>query len=233
MITIRAFRPDDWPALWSILRAVFASGDTYAFAPDSTEAEIRATWIAAPQATLVATSDAGAVIGSYFIKPNQPGLGSHVCNCGYVVAESARGRGVAALLCEHEQAQARALGYRAMQFNFVVSTKEVAVRLWQRLGFAIVGTFPGAFDHRRLCYVDAHVMRKRLDTGILPRCESPSVSASAPHEQIQPQYTPLPQRRMASGSSTNVCTKPIASHVHSGCSVNTLYTLSGHASTKP
>lgn len=162
MTTIRAFQPDDWPPLWSILHAVFEAGETYAFAPDSSEAEIRATWVAAPQATFVATSDAGVVIGSYFIRPNQPGLGSHVCNCGYVVAESARGRGVAALLCEHSQAQARALGYRAMQFNFVVSTNEVAVRLWQRLGFAIVGTLPEAFNHRRLGYVDAYVMHKRL-----------------------------------------------------------------------
>jgi ribosomal protein S18 acetylase RimI-like enzyme len=162
MSVIRTFQPEDWPQLWPILHAVFAAGDTYAFSPSSTEADIRAAWIDLPQATYVAVSDKGDLIGTYILKPNQPGLGSHVCNCGYVVAEAARGKGVAAMLCEHSQSEARALGYRAMQFNLVVSTNEVAVRLWQRLGFSIVGTLPGAFKHCRAGYVDAYVMYKSL-----------------------------------------------------------------------
>jgi ribosomal protein S18 acetylase RimI-like enzyme len=162
MTSVRRFESGDWPLLWPILSSVFASGDTYAFPPASSEAEIRNAWIVVPQATFVAVSDADAVIGTYTLKPNQPGLGSHVCNCGYVVAESARGQGVAAMLCEHSQTEARRLGYRAMQFNLVVSSNEGAVRLWQELGFSIVGTLPGAFKHSRLGYVDAHVMYKNL-----------------------------------------------------------------------
>jgi ribosomal protein S18 acetylase RimI-like enzyme len=162
VFSIRPLQPPDWPLLWPILQSVFAAGDTYAFPPGSTEAEIHNAWVSHPQATFVATTGTGAVIGTYILKPNQPGLGSHVCNCGYVVAESARGNGVAAALCEHSQAQARALGYRAMQFNLVVSTNVVAVRLWQKLGFSVVGTLPGAFKHSYLGYVDAYVMHKSL-----------------------------------------------------------------------
>ena len=162
MSSIRPFQPEDWPTLWPILHSVFAQGDTYAYAPNSSEAEIYNAWVSAPQATFVATSRSGDVIGTYVIKPNQPGLGSHVCNCGYVVAQSARGQGVAAALCAHSQTQALALGYRSMQFNLVVSSNKVAVRLWQKLGFVIVGNLPGAFHHSRLGYVDAYVMHKIL-----------------------------------------------------------------------
>jgi ribosomal protein S18 acetylase RimI-like enzyme len=162
MPTIRPFQAADWAELWPILKATFESGDSYAFAPDSTEAEIRRAWIDLPQATYVAVSKEGHVVGTYTLKPNQPGLGGHVCNCGYVVAEAARGRGIAARMCEHSQAEARAAGFRAMQFNLVVSTNESAVRLWRRLGFEIVGALPGAFRHRVLGDVDAYVMFKTL-----------------------------------------------------------------------
>lgn len=166
MLHIRRFQDTDWPAVWPLLNRTFASGDTYAHAPDSTEAEVHQLWVAAPQATYVALSSSGELLGTYTLKPNQPGLGSHVCNCGYVVAPAARGQGVASAMCEHSQAEARAMGFRAMQFNLVVSTNTGAVRLWQRLGFAIVGTLPGAFRHRLLGEVDAHVMFKRLDAGV-------------------------------------------------------------------
>jgi ribosomal protein S18 acetylase RimI-like enzyme len=159
---IREFREPDWPALWPILQATFASGDTYAFEPASREADIRKAWIAVPAATFVAHDAHGRIVGTYYIKPNQPGLGAHVCNCGYVVAPAAQGRGVASLMCEHSQATAVAMGFRAMQFNAVVATNERAVRLWQRLGFTVVGRLPGAFRHQRLGYVDALVMYKQL-----------------------------------------------------------------------
>jgi len=159
---IRRFEPEDWPGLWPILRATFASGDTYAYSPDSTEAEIRKVWIDHAHGAYLAVSDTGELLGTYTLRPNQPGLGSHVCNCGYVVAETARGQGIAARLCEHSQAEARRLGYRAMQFNLVVATNTVAVRLWKKLGFTIVGTLPGAFNHATLGFVDAHVMYKNL-----------------------------------------------------------------------
>jgi ribosomal protein S18 acetylase RimI-like enzyme len=163
---IRRYDDTDWPAVWPLLQATFASGDTYAFAPDSSESEIHRAWIEAPQSTWVACGDgddgAGTLLGTYILKPNQPGLGSHVCNCGYVVAPAARGRGVASAMCEHSQREALAQGFRAMQFNLVVSTNTGAVRLWRSLGFAIVGTLPGAFQHRERGFVDAHVMFKTL-----------------------------------------------------------------------
>jgi ribosomal protein S18 acetylase RimI-like enzyme len=159
---IREYRESDWPRIWSILQETFRAGDTYALAPQSTEEEIRAVWIEAPSKTFVACDPGGLIVGTYFIKPNQPGLGAHVCNCGYVVAQSAQGRGVASRMCEHSQAQAIAMGFRAMQFNFVVSTNTRAIRLWDRLGFSVVGRLPGAFKHQSLGYVDALVMFKSL-----------------------------------------------------------------------
>ncbi len=162
MITIRPFQQNDWPALWQIIEPVFRSGETYAYAPDISEAEAYRAWIHKPEATFVAIADDGSLLGSYYIKPNQPGLGSHVCNCGYITAAQARGRGVATQMCLHSQEEAVRRGFRAMQFNLVVSSNEEAVRLWQKLGFAIVGRLPGAFRHARLGYVDAFVMYKTL-----------------------------------------------------------------------
>jgi ribosomal protein S18 acetylase RimI-like enzyme len=161
-IAIRPLEPADWASVWPILRSTFQAGDTYAFSPDSTEAEIHKAWRELPAATFVACGAGGEILGTYFIKPNQAGLGAHVCNCGYVVAPAAQGQGVASLMCEHSQRQAVAMGFRAMQFNLVVASNVRAVRLWQHLGFAIVGTLPGAFRHSTQGFVDAHVMFKTL-----------------------------------------------------------------------
>jgi ribosomal protein S18 acetylase RimI-like enzyme len=162
MLTIRTFTKSDWPTLWPILQTTFAAGDTYTFSPQSTEAEIHKAWIALPAATFVACNEADQIVGTYFIKPNQPGLGAHVCNCGYVVSQEAQGQGIAAQMCEHSQKLAVEMGFRAMQFNFVVATNTGAVRLWQKLGFEIVGTLPGVFQHQQLGFVDAFVMFKKL-----------------------------------------------------------------------
>ena len=159
---IRRIEERDWPAVWATLHATFQGGDTYAFAPDSSEAEIHRAWVEVPAATYVACAPDGRVLGTYYIKPNQPGLGAHVCNCGYVVAADAQGQGIATALCLHSQDEARAMGFRAMQFNLVVSSNERAVQLWKRLGFAVAGVLPGAFRHTRLGYVDAFVMYKTL-----------------------------------------------------------------------
>lgn len=161
-VSIRRFEEADWPDVLRILKVTLEAGDTYAFAPESTEAEIRKAWVEAPSATYVAVAPDGRVLGTYFIKPNQPGLGAHVCNCGYVVAREAQGRGIASAMCRHSQAEAVSMGFRAMQFNLVVSTNERAIRLWQRLGFSTVGTLPRAFRHLQLGYVDALVMFKDL-----------------------------------------------------------------------
>ena len=161
-VSIRPFEMSDWPALWPILNATFAKGDTYTFPADATEDDVFNAWIKVPKAAFVACDASGQIIGSYYIKPNQPGNGSHVCNCGYVVSEMARGKGVASLMCEHSQSTAIGFGFLAMQFNFVVSTNSGAVRLWQRLGYDIVGTVPHAFRHPHHGLVDAYVMYKWL-----------------------------------------------------------------------
>lgn len=162
MISIRPITDADWDAVWTVLEPVFRAGETYAYQTDITKEQARAVWVDQPAATFVALADDGAVLGTYILKPNQPGRGAHVCNCGYVVSEAARGRGVASAMCDHSQEQARAMGFRAMQYNLVVATNEGAVRLWKSKGFDIVGTLPGAFDHPRLGFVDAHVMYKTL-----------------------------------------------------------------------
>jgi len=159
---IRSFEPPDWPDVWSILEPVFRAGETYAFSLDITEMEARHAWTAGARLVFVAVDDGGRISGTYYLKPNQEGPGNHVCNCGYVVAEAARGHGVASEMCEHSQAEARERGYRAMQYNLVAASNAGAVRLWTKHGFEVIGTLPGAFRHPTLGFVDAHVMYKTL-----------------------------------------------------------------------
>ena len=143
----------------------FPPGETYAFAPDITEDEARKIWIETPSATFAAfddKDDAAPILGTYFIKPNQQGPGSHVCNCGFIVDKKARGKGVASAMCGHSQKTAVSMGFFAMQFNMVVSTNKVAVALWAKHGFEIVGVLPKAFNHKQLGFVDAYVMYKQL-----------------------------------------------------------------------
>ncbi|WP_207180610.1 GNAT family N-acetyltransferase [Methylobacterium indicum] len=158
---IRPARPDDAPAIWSILAPVIRAGETYTLDPDMTEAEALAYWMGPDKETFVA-EEAGEVVGTYYMRPNQAGGGSHVCNCGYMTRTGATGRGIARGMAEHSLAHARARGYRGMQFNFVVSTNERAVRLWHSLGFETVGRLPLAFRHPTHGYVDALVMFQAL-----------------------------------------------------------------------
>jgi ribosomal protein S18 acetylase RimI-like enzyme len=125
------------------------------------EGDALAYWLAADKETFVAEEN-GVILGTYFIRSNQAGGGAHVCNCGYITSAAATGRGIARLMCQHSLNHARARGYRAMQFNFVVSTNERAVRLWESLGFEIVGRLPLAFKHPIHGYVDALVMFQSL-----------------------------------------------------------------------
>ncbi len=162
MITIRKFEEEDWNKTWEIIRPVFRAGETYAFSPDITEEEAYAVWIATPSVTFVAVDADNIILGTYYIKPNQPALGAHVCNCGYIVAEKARNQGLAALMCDHSQDQAVAMGFLAMQYNLVVATNEGAVHLWKKKGFEIIGTLPKSFRHNRIGLVDAHIMYKLL-----------------------------------------------------------------------
>ncbi|TWT79706.1 Acetyltransferase (GNAT) family protein [Planctomycetes bacterium CA13] len=159
---IRQLVDADWPATWKVIERVFRVGDTYPYSRDTTMEEAYRIWVSTPAKTYITVDDSGAILGTYYIKPNQPGQGSHICNCGYIVSNAARGLGIATEMCEHSQRQAEADGYRAMQYNFVVSTNAGAVRLWQKLGFDIVGTLPEAFAHPDAGYVDAYVMYKKL-----------------------------------------------------------------------
>ena len=161
MITIREASEHDRDAVWEIFHAVVAPGDTYVFDPDIPREDALAYWFQPGTITYVAESD-GRVVGTYLLRPNRPGLGSHVSNASFMVSPSARGLGVGRALGEHCLREARRLGYRAMQFNFVVSTNETAVKLWEGLGFTVVGTLPGAFRHRTLGFVDAYVMFRTL-----------------------------------------------------------------------
>ena len=160
-LVVRRAVPDDWPAIWPIFAAVVATGDTYTYAPDTPEPEARRLWMAPGAATYVAER-AGEVVGTYTLKPNQPGLGAHVANAGYMVRPGAFGAGVGTAMAEHSLAEARAAGFRAMQFNAVVSTNTRAVALWRRLGFAVVGTVPAGFRHQALGDVDLYVMHRFL-----------------------------------------------------------------------
>jgi L-amino acid N-acyltransferase YncA len=161
MNPIRLANDNDWPNIWPIFSKVAQAGDTYAYPRNITNAKAKTMWVKAPQKTFVYEED-GEILGTYYIKPNQAGPGDHVCNCGYMVAEQARGKGIARKLCEHSQTVALELGYQAMQYNFVASSNKVAVNLWQKLGFAVVGTLPNAFNHPTQGYVDALVMYKWL-----------------------------------------------------------------------
>jgi ribosomal protein S18 acetylase RimI-like enzyme len=162
-MTIRPYRPEDWDLVWAILEPVFRAGDTYAIRTDIMAGEAREYWTSRPKQVFVAIDETtGQLQGTYYVRPNFDGPGSHVCNCGYIVAEQARGKGVASRMCEHSQAEAAARGFRAMQYNLVVSTNERAVRLWKHMGFEIIGTVPGGFRHPRLGFVDAHIMHKLL-----------------------------------------------------------------------
>lgn len=158
---IRRAQPSDTRAIAEIIIPIFREGSTYAVDKDISEADALAYWLSPEKETFVAEAD-GQILGTYFMRPNQPGGGRHVCNCGYMTRIGATGRGIAKAMCLHSLAHARTQGYRAMQFNFVVSTNERAVRLWQSLGFEVVGRLPRAFQHPTQGFVDVLVMYQLL-----------------------------------------------------------------------
>lgn len=175
MIEIREYNAGDEEQIWRIIEAVIARGDTYVFAPDAPREKMLAYWLGADKKTYVAVAktptadpdeteaDSEAqIIGTFYLKANQPDLGSHVANAGYMVAPEAAGKGVGRQMAEFSLAEAGRLGYRAMQFNFVVKSNKVAVRLWQKLGFEIIGEIPEAFRHSEKGLTSALVMYRRL-----------------------------------------------------------------------
>jgi len=161
VLTLREAGHEERDAVWGILEPVVRAGETYTLARDASREGVLAFWFAKGHEVFVAEEN-GAVVGTYFLRANQGGGGGHVANCGYVTAEEAGGRGVARAMCAHSLEHAKKRGFRAMQFNFVVSTNERAVRLWKSCGFEIAGQLPGAFLHPTAGYVDAYVMYREL-----------------------------------------------------------------------
>ena len=161
-ISIRPATPADWPGIWAVLEPIIREGETYPLDRDLNEQGASTYWNAPDKSVFVAIDAEDEIVGTYTLRPNSTGPAAHVANAGYAVRPDQRGKGVAQALCRHSLATARAQGYRAMQYNLVIATNERAVRLWQHMGFAIVGTLPGAFRHPRAGFVDAYVMYQQL-----------------------------------------------------------------------
>ena len=161
MLTIRPAQSSDRDAIWSILEPVIRAGDTYPLPRDLSREDSLAYWFSDEHEVFVA-EDGEAVLGTYYLRANQRGGGSHVANCGYMTTPKATGRGVGSAMCAHSIEHARGRGFKAMQFNFVVSTNGRALRLWQRHGFRIVGNLPKAFQHPDGSYAVAYVMYRDL-----------------------------------------------------------------------
>ena len=161
MITIRKATIADQDAIWDIIHAVIAKGDTYVFDPNSTKEKMLAYWFHEEKYTYVATQN-GVVVGTFVIKDNQPDLGSHIANAAYMTAPAATGQGIGKAMGVFSLEEAKRLGYRAMQFNIVMKSNEIAVRLWQKLGFTIIGEIPEAFNHRQNGLTNAYIMYQKL-----------------------------------------------------------------------
>ena len=158
---IRELTKQDFEQFWPTFEKVIMAQETYAFKPDMTFDEAYNLWCETSLKSFVYEVD-GVILGTYYLRPNAQGPSDHISNCGYMVGEFARGKGIAKSLCQHSQKIAVELGFKAMQFNSVVSTNDVAVKLWQKLGFSIIGTVPNAYRHARLGLVDSFIMFKTL-----------------------------------------------------------------------
>lgn len=161
-LTFAEAGPDDWSDIWPLFHAVVATGDTYPFPPDMAEDDARRAWMKEGGREITFVARLGSeIVGSAYMKPNQPGLGDHVANAGWMVAPDRQGQGIGRRFAEHVIDRARELGYRGMQFNSVVATNTAAVALWESLGFEIVGTVPEAYRHPT-GLVPIHVMYRKL-----------------------------------------------------------------------
>ena len=160
-MNIREAKEIDFNKIWPIFQQIVSAGETYAYSKDTTKEQALNIWLKTPRKTFV-LEEAGNILGTYFLKTNQSGPGNHVCNCGYMVSSQARGKGLATSMCQHSQEIAQELDYKAMQYNFVASSNKGAIRLWEKLGFEIVGKLPKAFNHPIKGYIDALIMYKWL-----------------------------------------------------------------------
>jgi GNAT superfamily N-acetyltransferase len=162
VVQIREYTDDDWSSVWPIIQDVMSAGETYAYYPEWSSEQAREVWVEAPPGQTVVACDGPRVLGTAKMGPNRPGPGSHVATASFMVAANARGRGVGRALGEYVLSWASAHGYAAMQFNAVVESNHAAVRLWQELGFQIIGTVPEAFAHPTLGRVGLHIMHRLL-----------------------------------------------------------------------
>lgn len=160
-LVFRLAKPTDHKSLWEIIQPIIRKGGTYVFSPDISEQEIMAYWMGKDKSTFVAEMD-GKIVGTFYLKPNQPGLGNHVCNAGFMVDEKESGKGIGRQMGLFALSEAKKEGFLAMQFNFVVSTNQPAVKLWQSLGFDIIGEIPEAYRHPEKGLVGAYVMYRRV-----------------------------------------------------------------------
>lgn len=158
---LREATNSDYDAVWEIFSQVIQTADTYVFDPKTPKADLQKHWFASYMQTFVVEEN-GEILGTYIIKPNQIDLGNHIANCSYMVSPKAQGKGVGKMLCEHSIQTAIQTGYLGIQFNIVVSTNTVAVALWKKFGFEIIGTTPGGFRHAQLGFVDTYIMFKDL-----------------------------------------------------------------------
>jgi ribosomal protein S18 acetylase RimI-like enzyme len=161
MIFIRKYTKDDKEQIWKIIEYVISQGDSFTDSPDSSREQILDGWCSSEKNTFVAVSK-DKIVGTFYIKENQPGLGSHIANGSYMVAPEARGKGVGRKMGEFSIEEAKRLGFYAMQFNFVVKSNEKAVKLWKSLGFEIIGEIPEAFRHIELGLTNAYIMYRKL-----------------------------------------------------------------------
>jgi len=160
-MNIRKAEARDNPAVWQIVKAVIAGGDTYVYPPDSDENEMLEYWFSPEKYTYVAEVDS-RVVATFWLKANQPGLGSHVANAAYMVSPEAHGKGIGRQIAEWSLDEARRIGFTSMQFNFVVKSNANAVALWQKLGFEIIGEIPDAFTHAKNGLTNAYIMYRKL-----------------------------------------------------------------------
>jgi L-amino acid N-acyltransferase YncA len=161
MVQIRKAAETDKAAVWRIIEPVVAAGDTYVFEPETPESEMIAYWFS-PDKHVYVTEENGIILGTYWLKANQPGLGDHIANGAYMVSPDAKGKGIGRLMVEHSIEEARRLGFQAMQFNFVVKSNNVAINLWKSVGFDVVGEIPDAFRHKQNGLTNAYIMYRKL-----------------------------------------------------------------------
>jgi ribosomal protein S18 acetylase RimI-like enzyme len=160
-LTIRKACEQDKAAVWRIIQPVLAAGETYTFDPETPESEMVAFWFS-PEKHVYVADDGGTVLGTYWLKANQPGLGSHVGNAGYMVSPDAAGKGIGRKMAEHSLEEALRLGFAALQFNFVVKSNIAAVKLWKSVGFEVIGEIPDAFRHPANGLTNAYIMYRKL-----------------------------------------------------------------------